>query len=122
VERPTRHDQAQAILQLKGARLASRIIGRHARTAADFDEAFNLELVDLVGAIPNRTALLRLGRNLVGPADGLYILDDGDTFRVYVQERGEITSAVGHASFDEARTAAIEYILMLNGLPYRPAG
>jgi hypothetical protein len=122
VERPTRHEQAQAILQLKGARLASRIIGRHARTASDYEEAFNLELVDLISEITTPAALLALGRNVVGPADGLYVLDDGDTYRVYLQDRGDIRSAVSGASFEEARTAAVECILRLGGLPYRPPG
>jgi hypothetical protein len=120
--RPTRHEQALAILNLKASRFASKILGRHARTTEDFEEAFTLEHVDLVAAIPNRDALLALGRNRVGPRDGLYVLDDGETYRVYVQERGETYFAERGLSFDRARDAVIERLIRLNGIPFTPPG
>jgi hypothetical protein len=120
--RPTRHEQAEAILQMKAGRFASKVLGRHARTSDDFREAFTLELIDLIAAIPDTNAMLALGRNRVGPRDGLYILDDGGSFRVYVQERGETYYAERDLSFDQARTAVIERIIRLNGIPFTPPG
>jgi len=122
MHRPTRQEQARAILERRGARAASQILQRRASTEADFDEAFNVERIDLIAEIPDRGALLDLGRNVVGPRDDLYILDDGDTFRVYLQERGNTHSEVIGATFDEARRAAIDRIIMLQGLPFTPPG
>ena len=120
--RPTRQEQAEAILQLKAGRFASTVLGRHARTADDFSEAFTLELVDLIAAIPNPEAMLALGRNRVGPRDGLYVLDDGGSYRVYVQERGETFYAHRDLDFDTARTVVIEQLVRLNGIPFTPPG
>lgn len=120
--RPTRQEQAQAILQRRAWQLASQVLGRRATNAADFDEAFNLERVDLVSEIPTRDALLALGRNVAGPGDGLYIIDDGDSFRVYTQERGETYYELRGATFGEAREAAIDRLIQLNGIPFSPAG
>ena len=122
MERPTRQEQAQAILRLGGHRLASQILGRRATTAADFEEAFNLERIDLLSEIATPGVLLSLGRNIVGPRDGLYVLDDEHSYRVYIQERGVTVRGIAGASFDDAREAAIDYLLQLGGLPYRPAG
>ena len=122
MDRPTRHDQAIAILKLRGHRMASQILGRRATNAADFQEAFNVERIDLVAAIPNVEEMLKLGRNIVGPRDGLYVLDDGGSFRVYVQERGETYQEVRGADFETARDAVIDRLLILGGLPYRPPG
>ena len=73
---------------MRAWQLASRTLGRRAATAADFAEAFTLEWIDLLAAIPDPAALLGLGRNRVGPADGLYVIDEGaGLFRVYRQER-----------------------------------
>ena len=121
MERPTRHEQALAILKLRGHRMASQILGRRATNAADFEEAFNVERIDLIAAIPDREELLKLGRNIVGPRDGLYILDDGATFRVYVQESGESSGEVA-GDFDAAREAAVDALVRLGGIPYVPAG
>lgn len=120
--RPTRQEQAEAILQLKAGRFASKVLGRHARTAEDFREAFSLELIDLIAEIPDPDTMLALGRSRVGPRDGLYILDDDGTFRVYVQERGETYYAERDLTFDQARTAVIERIIRLNGIPFTPPG
>ena len=121
MDRPTRHEQAVAILKLRAHRLASEILGRRATNAADFAEAFNVEHVDLVAAIPDEEALLRLGRNIVGPRDGLYVLSEGDTYRVYTQEKGE-ARAETRGDFDTAREAAVDALIQLGGLPYVPAG
>ncbi len=119
---PTRHEQAEAILRLRAWRLASSTLGRRAATAADFAEAFNLERIDLVAAIPDPATMLGLGRNRVGPADGLYVLDEQDgTFRVYRQEQGEShDELVG--TFDQAREAVIDRLIQLGGLPFSPPG
>ena len=121
MDRPTRHEQAIAILKLRGHRLASEILGRRATNAADFTEAFNVEQIDLIAAIPDAEALLRLGRNIVGPRDGLYVLSDGDNYRVYTQEQGEARQEV-RGDFNAAREAAVDALLLLGGLPYIPAG
>jgi hypothetical protein len=122
MDRPTRQEQAQAILQRKAQRMASQILGRRAGGAADYEEAFNLEWVDIISEIPTATEMLALGRNVVGPRDGLYILDDGDTFRVYLQEKGIEFYALRGAGFEEARDAVIRRLIQIQGLPYLPPG
>ena len=119
---PTRQEQAEAILGLRAQRMASRVLGRRATGAADFAEAFNLEWIDLISEIPDTETLLSLGRNIVGPKDGLYILRDGNTFRVYIQEKGEDTYQISGADFDEARDAVIHRLIQLQGMPYTPPG
>ena len=122
MDRPTRQQQAQAILKLQGHRLASRILGRRVTTAADFEEAFNLERIDLIAEVATPEALLALGRNVIGPRDGLYVLDDGSSYRVYVQEHGMTTNGVAGVDFDRARDVLIDSLLVLGGLPFRPPG
>jgi len=121
MDRPTRHDQALAILKLRGHKMASEVLGRRATNAADFAEAFNVERIDLVAAIPNVEEMLRLGRNIVGPRDGLYILEDDGSYRVYVQESGESASET-RGDFDTAREAVVDALIKLGGIPYVPAG
>ena len=121
MDRPTRHEQAIAILKLRGHRLASEILGRRATNAADFSAAFNVEHIDLIAAIPDEEGLLALGRNIVGPRDGLYILRDDGTYRVYTQEKGEARAEI-RGDFDAAREAAVDALIQLGGLPYVPAG
>jgi hypothetical protein len=118
MSRPTRQEQAQALLQRKARKMASAVLGRRATTAADFSGAFNLELVDVVAEIPDREALLSLGLNRVGPRDGLYILEDGDGFRVYLQERGMPMREQSGLAFDEARDKVINELVLLNGIPF----
>ena len=60
MERPTRQEQAAAILGLKAQRMASQILGRRASGRDDFEEAFNLEWVDIITEIPDDDALLAL--------------------------------------------------------------
>lgn len=115
---PTRQEQAQAILQRQAARLASAILDRRASTAADFAEAFTLERVDMVAEIDSIDALLALGRNRAGPGDGLYVIEEEDGFRVYVQERGIPQKERAGLSFDAAREVAIDGAMLLNGIPY----
>ena len=122
MDRPTRHEQARAILERHGHRIAAEILGRQPNSAADYAEAFNLEWIDLISEISGRSNLLALGSNRSGPRDGLYILEDEDGYRVYVQERGISTHAIGGATFDEARDAVIEHLIMLQGLPFEPPG
>ena len=122
MDRPTRQEQAQAILTLKAQRMASRILGRRATGAADFAEAFNLEWVDLISEIPTPESMMALGRNIVGPKDGLYILRDGDRFRVYLQEKGHDYYVLSGAGFSEARDAVIHRLIQLQGLPFTPPG
>jgi len=122
MDRPTRQEQAHAILTLKAQRMASRILGRRATYAPDYELAFNLEWVDLISEIHDADAMLALGRNIVGPRDGLYVLRTGDTFRVYLQEKGESLPEITGASFDEARDGVIHRLIQLQGLPYTPPG
>lgn len=122
MERPTRQAQAQAILTLKAQAMASRILGRRASGATDFEEAFNLEWVDLISEIPDQNSMMALGHNIVGPKDGLYILNDGGTFRVFLQEKGEDFYVVAGVDFEEARDAAIQRLIQLQGLPFIPPG
>lgn len=102
--------------------MASQILGHRATGADDFEEAFNLEWVDLISEIPDPDSLMSLGRNIVGPRDGLYVLRDGTTFRVYLQEKGEDFYEVSGVDFEEARDAAIHRLIQLQGLPYTPPG
>lgn len=98
--------------------MASQILGRRASTTADFAEAFSVERIDILAEIPDRSALMSLGRNVAGPSDGLYVIDDGGTFRVYVQETGIPKRAEEGLSFDGARDAAVERLVSLNGIPW----
>lgn len=118
MERPTRQEQAEAILHRRAWQLASRVLGRHASGVDDFAEAFNLERIDLIAAIPTAEALLDLGRNLVGPRDGLYVLEEDGGYRVYAQEEGEARGEVRGVSFEEARAVAIDHLIQLGGLPF----
>jgi hypothetical protein len=117
--RPTRQAQAQAILQRRAAAMASIILDRRASTAADFQEAFTLERVDMIAEIDSADALRTLGANRAGPRDGLYVLEDDDGFRVYLQEGGIPQNERSGLSFDEAREVVIDRVLLLNGIPFQ---
>lgn len=118
MDRATRQEQAQAILKRRARKLASQILGHRATTAADFADAFTLERVDIVSEIPDSETLLSLGITRVGPRDGLYIFETGGRFRVYLQERGIPQRERSGLSFDEARDAVIDELVMLNGIPF----
>ena len=112
MNRPTRQEQAQAILQRKARRLASQVLGYRATTAADFSQAFNLERVDITSEVPDREALMALGLNRVGPRDGLYVLEEDGEYRVYIQESGESRPEI-RGDFATAREAAVDALLLL---------
>ncbi len=118
MNRPTRQEQAQALIHRKLRTLASRVLGRRASTSADFAEALTLERIDVVSEIPDREALLALGNNRVGPRDGLYVLEDGEGFRIYVQERGIPMRDRAGLTFDEAVDVVIDQLVILNGIPF----
>ena len=118
MQRPTRQEQAQSILHRKARKMASQVLGHRATTAADFSEALTLERVDIISEIPNSEALLALGLSRVGPRDGLYVIEDSERFRVYAQERGIPVRERPDLSFDEARDAVIDELVLLNGIPF----
>lgn len=115
----TRQEQAEAIIEQKVRRMASRMLGRQATTAADFDEALNVERIDLIAQVSNDEALMALGRNHAGPKNGLYVLDRPDGYTVYQQHNGEPHEIRSGLDFDQARDAAIDCLVMLNGIPFR---
>ena len=98
--------------------MASSVLGRRATTAADFSDAFTLERIDIISEIPDHETLLALGLNRVGPRDGLHILEDENAYRVYVQERGIPLRERRHLPFDKARSAVIDELVLLNGIPF----
>ena len=115
----TRQEQARAIIDQRARRIASRMLGRQATMGEDFAEALTVERIDLVAEIPDEETLLSLGRNVAGPKNGLYVLERPDGFTVYVQHSGEPYEVFAGLSFDEARDAAIDCLVMMNGIPYR---
>ena len=114
----TRQEQARAIMDRRARRVASEMLGRQATTGSDFAAALTVERIDLVAEIPDREALMALGRNVAGPRNGLYILDRPDGFTVYHQHNGEPFEVHDGLTFDEARDRAIDSLVMLNGIPY----
>lgn len=114
----TRHEQARAIIEQRARKLASRMLGRQATTAADFREALTVERIDLISEIPDGGTLMGLGRNVAGPKNGLYILERPDGYTVYHQHNGEPYEVFSGCTFDEARDRAIDSLVMLNGIPY----
>jgi len=69
-------------------------------------------------SLTDRETLLALGLNRVGPRDGLYVLEDSEGFRVYAQEHGTPVRERSGLSFDEARDAVIDELMLLNGIPF----
>ncbi len=98
--------------------MASRMLGRQATTGADFAEALTVERIDLIAQIPDDEALMALGRNIAGPRNGLYVLDHPNGYMVYQQHNGEPYKVFDGLGFDEARDAAIDCLVMLNGIPF----
>ena len=115
----TRQEQAQAIIDNKARRIASKMLGRQATTGTDFRAALTVERIDLIAEIPGVEALSSLGRTVAGPRNGLYILERQDGFTVYLQHNGEPYEVFSGLSFDEARDVAIDCLVMMNGIPYR---
>jgi len=115
----TRQEQAQAILGNKARRIASTMLGRQATTGADFAEALTVERIDLIAEIPDDAALMSLGHNVVGPKNGLYILDRDDGYTVYLQQNGEPYEVFAGLPFETARDVAVDCLVMMNGIPYQ---
>jgi hypothetical protein len=115
----TRQEQARAIIENRARRLASKMLGRQATTGTDFQQAMTVERIDLIAEIPDEAALMSLGRNVTGPKNGLYVLDRGDGFTVYLQHNGEPYEVFAEMTFDEARDVAVDCLVMMNGIPYR---
>ena len=115
----TRREQAQAIIDNKARRIASKMLGRQATTGSDFQEALTVERIDLIAEVPDIDALMSLGRNVTSPKNGLYVLDRADGITVYLQHNGEPYEVFSGMSFDQARDAAIDCLIMMNGIPYR---
>ncbi len=115
----TRQEQARAIIDRKARRVASQMLGRQATTGDDFAAALTVERIDVIAEIPNRGALMALGRNVTGPKNDLYILDRTNGYTVYQQHNGEPYEVFKGLTFDQARDAAIDCLVMLNGIPFR---
>ncbi|GMQ97919.1 MAG: hypothetical protein BMS9Abin17_0422 [Acidimicrobiia bacterium] len=115
----TRQDQARAIIDRRGRRIASQMLGRQATTGSDFAEALTLERIDLIAEIPDRESLMSVGRNIAGPSNGIYVLDKPGGFTVYHQHNGEPYELFENLTFDQARDAAIDCLVMMNGIPFR---
>jgi len=115
----TRQEQAEAIIELKARKMASKMLGRQATTRDDFAEALTVERIDLIAQIPNDHALMALGRNIAGPKNGLYVLVHSDGYTVYQQHNGEPHEMFHGLDFDAARDAAIDCLVMLNGIPFK---
>ena len=115
----TRQEQAEAIINNRARRLASRMLGRQATTGADFRESLTVERIDLIAEIPDTETLMSLGRNVSGPKNGLYVLERQDGFTVYLQHNGEPYEVFSAMTFDDARDVAIDCLVMMNGIPYR---
>lgn len=95
------------------------MLGRQATTGADFAEALTVERIDILAEIPDREALMALGRSVSGPKNGLYVLDRPEGFTVYQQHDGHPYELFTGLSFDAARDAAIDCLIMMNGIPFR---
>lgn len=115
----TRQQQAHAIIEGTVRAIASQMLGRSATTGADFAEALTVERIDLIAEIPDRDALRSLGLNIAGPRNGLYVLERPEGFTVYQQQNGVPHEMFEELDFDAARDAAIDCLVMLNGIPFR---
>lgn len=115
----TRQEQAQAIIEGRVREMASEMLGRRATIASDFSQALTVERIDLLSEIPDHEALMGLGRAKPGPKNGLYVLDRGGSYTVYQQHDGVPYEVFDDLDFDDARDAAIDCLVMLNGIPFR---
>ena len=95
------------------------MLGRRATTGSDFAQALTVERIDLVAEIPDHEILMGLGRTHPGPNNGLYVLDRGGSYTVYQQHDGVPYEVFADLNFDDARDAAIDCIVMMNGIPLR---
>ncbi|MCZ7532256.1 MAG: hypothetical protein M5U23_02400 [Acidimicrobiia bacterium] len=115
----TRQEQAQAILEGKARRMASAVLGRQATTGSDFRDALSVERIDLISEIKDDVALRALGQSMAGPKNGLYIIDKPEGYTVYLQHNGEPYEVFTNLDFNAARDAAIDCLVMMNGIPYK---
>jgi hypothetical protein len=115
----TRHDQAKAIIAGKAREMASDMLGRRATTASDFSDALTVERIDLLAEIPDHETLMGLGRSHAGPKNGLYVLFRDGSYTVYQQHDGVPYEIFADLDFDAACNAAIDCLVMINGIPFR---
>ena len=115
----TRQEQARAIIAGKAREMASEMLGRRATTGSDFAEALTVERIDLVAEIPDHETLMGLGRTHAGPKNGLYVLDRDGSYTVYQQHEGEPYEVFSDLDFNDACDAAINCMVMMNGIPFR---
>jgi hypothetical protein len=115
----TRQEQAKAIIAGKALEMASEMLGRRATTGSDFAEALTVERIDLLTEIRNHEELMALGRPHAGPKNGLYVLFRSGTYTVYQQHDGMPYEVFADLDFDDARDAAIDCLVMMNGIPFR---
>ncbi len=99
--------------------MASKMLGHHATTAKDFAGALTVERIDILSEIPDAETLIALGFTVPGPKNGLYILSRPDGYTVYQQHDGEPYEVFDGLTFDQARDAVIDCIVMMNGIPFR---
>ena len=115
----TRQEQAQAIIAGKARDMASEMLGRRATTGSDFSEALTVERIDLLAEIPDHDTLIGLGRTHPGPKNSLYILQRDGGYTVYQQHAGVPFEVFANLDFDKACGAAIDCLVMMNGIPFR---
>jgi hypothetical protein len=119
IQTHTRQAQARAIIAGKAREMASEMLGRRANTGSDFSDALTVERIDLLAEIPDHETLMGLGRTHPGPSNGLYVLDRGGSYTVYQQHDGVPYEVFTDLNFDHARDAAIDCMVMMNGIPFR---
>jgi hypothetical protein len=115
----TRQEQARAIIAGKAREMASEMLGRRATRGSDFSEALTVERIDLLAEIRDHEELMALGRTHAGPRNGLYVLFRSGSYTVYQQHDGVPYEVFADLDFDGARDAAIDCLVMMNGIPFR---
>jgi hypothetical protein len=115
----TRQEQAIAIIAGKAREMASEMLGHRATTGSDFSEALTVERIDLLAEIRDHEELIGLGRTHAGPKNGLYVLFRDKAYTVYQQHDGVPYEVFANLDFDDARDAAIDCLVMMNGIPFR---
>lgn len=115
----TRQAQAQAIIAGKVRKMASEMLGRRATSGSDFSDALTVERIDLVAEIPDHDSLMGVARTHPGPKNGLYVLCREGSYTVYQQHDGTPDEVFADLDFDGARDAAIDCMVMINGIPFR---
>ena len=119
IQMHTRQEQARAILSGKAREMASEMLGRRANSGSDFSQALTVERIDLLAEIPDHETLVGLGRTHAGPKNGLYVLHKDGEYTVYQQHGGVPFEVFANLDFDGACGAAIDCLVMMNGIPFR---